>query len=284
MPLLKKEGKIKDVLLIFLFFSCHYSLDILLIKAWQLYYSMKCQRCNSTAVLYQKYSNAHLCKSHFIEDVERKIKRDIRKFKMIGRGEKIAVALSGGKDSVAMLFLLHKIFNNRPDLEFIAITIDEGIKEYRENTLEHAIKVTGELGITHITRSFEEEFDITLDNLIKKKNDAACTLCGVLRKNILNKTARELGADKIAIGHNLDDESQTILMNYMRGDIDRLKRMIPGSIQKGMVPRIKPLRSIPEKEVALYGFLNDLPVSLDECPYAVSALRMRYEIYLIIMK
>jgi uncharacterized protein (TIGR00269 family) len=89
----------------------------------------------------------------------------------------------------------------------------------------------------------------------------------------MNKAARELGANKIAIGHNLDDESQTILMNYLRGDMDRIRRMLPGSIQPGMVPRIKPLRSIPEKEVALYGFLNDLPVSMDECPYAGGALR-----------
>jgi uncharacterized protein (TIGR00269 family) len=234
---------------------------------------MKCQKCSKSAVLYQKYSNAHLCKSHFIEDVERKIKRDIRKFKMVGRGEKIAVALSGGKDSIALLYVLHKIFQNRPDLEFMAITIDEGIKSYRVQTLEHAIKLTNELRIKHTIRSFDEEFGTTMDVLVKKKEHAACTLCGVLRKNILNKAARELGADKLAIGHNLDDEAQTILMNYMRGDIDRLKRMLPGTIQPGMVPRIKPLRSIPEKEVALYGFLNDLPVSTDECPYASEALR-----------
>jgi len=234
---------------------------------------MKCQRCSKSAVIYQKYSNAHLCKSHFMEDVERKIKRDIRKFKMIGRGEKIAVALSGGKDSIALLYVLHKIFYDRPDLEFIAISIDEGIKGYREHTLEHATKLTGELGIRHIIRSFEDEFETSLDALTRNKENAACTLCGVLRKNILNKAARELCADKIVIGHNLDDESQTILMNYMRGDIDRLKRMLPGIVQKGMVPRIKPLRSIPEKEVALYGFLNNLPVSMDECPYAASALR-----------
>jgi uncharacterized protein (TIGR00269 family) len=95
----------------------------------------------------------------------------------------------------------------------------------------------------------------------------------VLRKNLLNKTARELGADKLAIGHNLDDESQTIMMNYLRGDMDRLKRMIPNAKQPGLVMRIKPLRSIPEKEVALYAFLNGLPVSMDECPYAGEALR-----------
>jgi uncharacterized protein (TIGR00269 family) len=234
---------------------------------------MKCQRCPKSAVIYQKYSNAHLCKSHFIEDVERKIKRDIRKFKMIGRGEKIVVALSGGKDSIALLYILHKIFKDRPDLEIIALTIDEGIKGYRANTLSHAIKLTNELGIAHTIRSFDDVFGTTMDALVIKKEHAACTLCGVLRKNILNKAARELCADKIAIGHNLDDESQTILMNYMRGDMDRLRRMLPGSIQPGMVPRIKPLRSIPEKEVALYGFLNDLPVSIDECPYAGDALR-----------
>jgi len=192
---------------------------------------------------------------------------------MVGKSEKIAVALSGGKDSITLLYVLHKIFQNRPDLEFMAITIDEGIKSYREQTLEHAIKLTNELGIKHTIRSFDEEFGTTMDVLVTKKEYAACTLCGVLRKNILNKAAREVGADKLAIGHNLDDEAQTILMNYMRGDIDRLKRMLPGTIQPGMVPRIKPLRSIPEKEVALYGFLNDLPLSTDECPYASEALR-----------
>ena len=234
---------------------------------------MKCQRCPKSAVIYQKYSNAHLCKSHFIEDVERKIKRDIRKFKMIGRGDRIVVALSGGKDSIALLYILHKIFKDRPDLEIIALTIDEGIKGYRANTLSHAIKLTNELGIAHTIRSFDDVFGTTMDDLVIKKEHAACTLCGVLRKNILNKAARELCADKIAIGHNLDDESQTILMNYMRGDMDRLQRMLPGLIQPGMIPRIKPLRSVPEKEVALYGFLNDLPVSMDECPYAGDALR-----------
>lgn len=234
---------------------------------------MKCQRCSKTAVHHQKYSNAHLCKSHFIEDVERKIKRDIRKFKMVERGDRIAVALSGGKDSIALLYVLHKIFNNRPDIEISAITIDEGIEGYRQKTIPYAVKLTKELEIPHVIRSFENEYGTTLDGLKEKKGHAACTLCGVLRKNLLNKAARELGATRLAIGHNLDDEAQTILMNYMRGDVDRMKRMLQDTVQPGMVLRIKPLRSIPEKEVALYGFLNDLPVSTDECPYAGEALR-----------
>ncbi len=234
---------------------------------------MKCQRCSKSAVIYQKYSNAHFCKPHFISDVERKIKRDIRKFRMVERGDRIAVALSGGKDSIVLLHVLHKIFRDRKDLELFAITIDEGINGYREHTLKHAIELTRDLGISHSMRSFREEFGVTLDELTHKKEHSACTLCGVLRKNLLNKAAREMGADKIAMGHNLDDEAQTILMNYLRGDMDRLKRMLPNVKQPGLVMRVKPLRSIPEKEVALYGFLNDLPVSTDECPYAGEALR-----------
>lgn len=234
---------------------------------------MKCQRCSKSAVIYQKYSNAHFCGTHFISDVERKIKRDIRKFRMVERGDRIVVALSGGKDSIVLLHLLHKIFNNRKDLELSAITIDEGIKGYREHTLEHAVNLTRHLDIPHTIKSFRDIFGTSLDELTRKKEHAACTLCGVLRKNLLNKTARELGADKLAMGHNLDDEAQTIMMNYLRGDMDRLKRMIPNVKQPNLVMRIKPLRSIPEKEVALYGFLNDLPVSLDECPYAGEALR-----------
>ncbi len=233
---------------------------------------MKCQRCAKTAVIFQKYSNAHLCKTHFIEDVERKIKRDIRKFKMVGRGERIAVALSGGKDSIALLYVLHKVFRNRPDIELSAITIDEGIRGYREKTIPYAVKLTKELEVPLVIRSFEDEYGMTLDGLKKIKETAACTLCGVLRKNLLNKAARELGVSKLALGHNLDDEAQTILMNYLRGDVDRMTRMT-GKMQPGMVLRIKPLRSIPEKEVALYAFLNNLPVSADECPYAGEALR-----------
>lgn len=192
---------------------------------------------------------------------------------MVEKGDRIAVALSGGKDSIALLYILHKTFKNRPDVELLAITIDEGIKGYREHTIKHAVKLTGELGILHAIKSFEKGFDTTLDMLTQKKQYAACTLCGVLRKNLLNRAARELGVNKLAVGHNLDDEAQTIMMNYLRGDMDRLQRMIPNVNQPGLVMRIKPLRSIPEKEVALYGFLNDLPVSTDECPYAGEALR-----------
>lgn len=234
---------------------------------------MKCDRCGSSAIIYQKYSGAHLCSRHFSEDVERKIKRDIRKHGMVRRGDRVAIALSGGKDSTVLTHVLHKIFSAREDIELVAVTIDEGIAGYREKTLSLAAGLTRSLGIPHTVRTFRDDFGKTLDELIAENRGGACTVCGVLRKKLLNKTARELGAQRLATGHNLDDGAQTVLMNYLRGDINWMMRLAPAGEEEGMVLRIKPLRSVPEKEVALYALTNELPMSLDECPYAHSALR-----------
>ena len=107
----------------------------------------------------------------------------------------------------------------------------------------------------------------------EKKEVGPCSYCGVLRKKILNTTARDIGATKLVIGHNLDDESQTIMLNHFRGDVERMVRFSALSEIDGFILRVKPLRKIPEKEVALYAYLNDLPMELTGCPYSFGALR-----------
>ena len=236
--------------------------------------NIKCMKCEKDAIIFQKYSGMHLCKKHFIEDVERKIKLTIRKHFKVNKNEIIAVALSGGKDSSVLLYMLNKIFSKRRDVELVAITIDEGITGYRAHTLKAAKELTGELGIRYIVRTFEDGFGTTLDELVSKERvKGACSYCGVLRKSLLNKTANEIGATKLATGHNLDDEAQTILLNHLRGDVERLVRLEPPRVLEGLVLRAKPLRNIPEKEVALYALVNNLPVDFSECPYAHEAMR-----------
>lgn len=233
---------------------------------------IKCCKCKKNAIIFQKYSGMHLCSTHLLEDIERKIKKSIRKNFTIDKNDNIAVALSGGKDSTVALFILNKIFSNRKDIALKAITIDEGIEGYRKNSLKLAKKFTKEIGIEHVIVSFKESYNITLDEITKMKQEQApCTFCGVFRKNLLNKTAMELNCTKLATGHNLDDESQTVFMNYLRGDILRLLR--GKRIKNGFVPRIKPLMEIPEREVALYAILNNLELDSSECPYAKFALR-----------
>ncbi len=187
---------------------------------------------------------------------------------MIEREERIAIAMSGGKDSVALAHILIELYGDRRDLEFHAITIDEGIEGYRPPTVKIAKKVTKDLGIPHHVVSFEREIGLTLDEMVKIGDKKPCTYCGVFRKYLLNKKAREIGADKLATGHNLDDETQTILLNFLQSDIERLARLIPSRVQKGLIMRIKPLRELYEKEIVTYALIEGLPISLEECPYS----------------
>ncbi len=230
------------------------------------------RKCPNPAIIHQKYSGLHLCEAHFVEDVERKAKKEIRKQWLIERGDKIAVALSGGKDSSALLYMLKKIFQPRSDLEFFAIAVDEGIKGFRSVTLKNAEKIAKELEVELRTFSFEREFGFTLDEIAAEGfEQAPCTFCGVLRRKIIETRAKELGATKVVTAHNLDDEVQTILINYIRGDIERLGRL--RGRRDEFVPRIKPLRGVPEKEVALYALVAGIAISTIHCPYAALSFR-----------
>jgi uncharacterized protein (TIGR00269 family) len=158
--------------------------------------------------------------------------------------------------------------------EVAAVTIDEGIKGYRDHSLPVARDNAEELEVEHLIVSFKDAYGATLDEIVKvakkkKSRQHPCTYCGVMRRSLLNKAARELGADKLATAHNLDDEAQAIMLNYVRGDFSRLHRLGPiYSPREGFVPRIKPMREIPEKEIALYALLKDIKVHLAVCPYA----------------
>ena len=122
--------------------------------------------------------------------------------------------------------------------------------------------------------SFKEEVGCSLDEMLKReRKEASCTYCGVFRRTLLNKKAREIGANKLATGHNLDDDAQVVLMNVLNGDVERLARLRPSRVQEGLVPRIKPLVDVPEREIALYAFLKKLPFYMGECPYARESLR-----------
>ncbi len=233
-----------------------------------------CDRCPGRAVIFQKYSGRHLCSRHFQEDVHRKAREVLRSYRIFGGPCRIAVAVSGGKDSSSLLVILHHLFGHREDVELLAVSIDEGIDGYRPKTLAAAAAVAGDLGVEHIIVSLQDEFGVTTDQLASGgRPQGPCSFCGVLRKGLLNKTARSLSADAVATGHNLDDEAQTVMLNYLKGDVDRLYRLRPKRAIAGMVPRIKPLRRVPEKEMGLYAILRAIPFETAACPYISRAMR-----------
>lgn len=231
---------------------------------------MLCSKCHRQAILYQRYSGLHLCKAHFVTDFEAKAKRAIRKHRWVVPNDRIAVALSGGKDSSALLYFLKKLLRERKDVSLSAITIDEGIRGYRDSRV--AAKIAESIGTELIVVSFEEMFGVTMDEVVSTRGDRqSCSYCGVLRRQCLNRIAKDHGITKLALGFNLDDEAQSVLMNVLRGDADRLFRA--SDPVEGLVARIRPFVYIPEREVALYAFLNVEGFEIGRCPYSLNALR-----------
>ena len=231
---------------------------------------MKCSRCKNKAVIELKYLGERLCAKHFSDLFERRVGRTIDKAKMLDRKkDKIAVGVSGGKDSLVLLYLLKRFHYN-----IVAVTIDEGIRGYRDHSLSFIKKFCRKHKIPWKTYSLKKEYGFTLDSIKNKK--LMCSYCGVLRRGMLNKKARQLGCTKVATGHNLDDETQMILMNLFRGELERLARAGPitGLIEDELfVPRVKPLRECSEREDVLYAVLHDIKYTDVECPYSRYAYR-----------
>ena len=205
---------------------------------------------------------------------------------MLKKGERVGLALSGGKDSMSLLYLL-KPLADEMKFELIALSVDEGIEGYRNKTLANARAACKKLGVKLIVKNFRKEIGITIDEVARKKRgerETLCTYCGVFRRWVLNKTARELKLDKLAVGHNLDDFAQTLFMNILRNEPFRLARFGPiGGISEDerFVPRIKPLFRAPEEETALYAKLRGIGARRKTCcPNVYEAFRRRVRVFL----
>ena len=241
-----------------------------------------CDVCKrQAAFFFRPYSGERLCRKCFTESIEEKVRATIAKYKMFNFDDKIAVAVSGGKDSISLLHVLAKIERDYPKASLVAITVDEGIKGYRDEALKIAAENCKKLGVEHYVTSFKELYGYTLDEIVKrlkkKKGEelTPCAYCGVMRRKALNMAARKLGADKLATAHTLDDEAQTFLLNIFHGDIMRIAREKPvtDEAHPKLVQKVKPFCEIPEKETALYAYIKKIKFQNTPCPYASEALR-----------
>jgi len=251
--------------------------------------SMDCDKCGRDAVMHAAYSGAHLCDEHFRASVEKRVRRRVREDGLLSAAatpedpETWVIGLSGGKDSVVLTQILHETFGRDPRVELVALSIHEGIEGYRDESLAACRELTADLDIRHEVVGYEEEFDVRMDDVAEEDpmDMAPCAYCGVFRRDLIEEYAEALGADKLLMGHNLDDEVETALMNLFEGDISQIAKHFDASLggfderheSTEFVPRAKPLRDVPEKEVALYAHLRDLPAHITECPHASEAYR-----------
>ncbi|MDR2204102.1 MAG: TIGR00269 family protein [Nitrososphaerota archaeon] len=241
-----------------------------------------CTVCSEQeSFFYRKYSGQKLCKKCFSKSVEAKVRSTITKYRMLEFNDQLAIAVSGGKDSLSLLHILVKLQKYRPKTVLTAVTVDEGIKGYRDEALAITVENCKKLEVPLHIVSFKDLFGLTLDELITKVRAKGqteltpCAYCGVLRRRAMNVAAREVNATKIATAHTLDDEMQTVLMNIFRGDTARLSKetSITSKVHPLLVRKIKPFCEIPENESALYAYVKKIPFQDTPCPYASDALR-----------
>ncbi|MGF7119557.1 TIGR00269 family protein [Methanobacterium oryzae] len=219
-------------------------------------------------------------KKEFNGYIRSNVRKTVKDYKLLEENEKIAVALSGGKDSILTLHMLNAL-KEEYNLDLVTITIDEGISGYRNEGVEVARENAKSLGIKLIEKSFSGEFNFKLDDIFSFYK-SACIPCGVFRRYLLNKTAYEVGASKIATGHNLDDEIQSFLMTFARADFKRFPKFGPklDTIHPKLIPRIKPLWNVPEKDVGTWAILNNIDVHFAECPYSHMSARSKIKEFL----
>ncbi|AQL42050.1 TIGR00269 family protein [Halorientalis sp. IM1011] len=266
---------------------------------------MDCDKCGDEAVMHAAYSGLHMCADHFCRSVETRTRRRVREDNLLPDDaspedpETWLIGLSGGKDSVVLTEILHDTFAQDPRVELVALTIHEGIEGYRDESLSACLDLTDDLDIRHELVTYEEEFDLRMDDVAvdDPMDMAPCAYCGVFRRDLLSKYAEEYDADKLLTGHNLDDEAQTALMNFFEGDVEQMAKHFDASLgafpsgddpadpsdrdgtptrvstDGPFVPRAKPLRDVPEKEIALYAQLKELPAHITECPHSSEAYR-----------
>jgi uncharacterized protein (TIGR00269 family) len=227
----------------------------------------QCTRCGEEAVIHREYEGRSLCREHFSIDVNKSVKSTIREWDMVESGDTIAVGLSGGKDSAVLLEQLVEIFGERPDIDVVAVAVHEGIDPYRDESIGAAEELCEDLDVELEIGRYSDYYDLKMDDVAGAGERGNCTYCGIMRRDLLNKLCREIDANKLAIGHNLDDEAQQVLMNTLKGDKSRMARMTEyQATHEKFAERIKPLRDVPEREIALYSKLHDLGV-IDVCPH-----------------
>jgi uncharacterized protein (TIGR00269 family) len=228
---------------------------------------VKCTICKKPAVIKLRHANLKLCPEHLVARVEKVVAETIKKFRMFTPEERVLVAVSGGKDSLALWGILNKL-GYRAD----GVYLDLGIAGYSGRSREFSEGFAAAHGLKLLVVRVEEELGAGIDGLVKVARGKACSLCGTVKRYLLNRVAYEGGYDVLLTGHNLDDEAATLLGNTLcweEGYLARQHPVLPG--EGKLVRRAKPLVFLSEREVAAYCVISGIAYIYEECPHAAGA-------------
>ncbi len=240
---------------------------------------MRCRKCQAKAVINMRQHKLALCKEHFLEWFVEQTERFIRKYRMFRRDERILVAVSGGKDSLALWDVLWRL-GYQADGLYIALGIDGGIGySSRSQELVEAFAQERDLKL-HIV-DVKGAYGASIPELARlthRGKGKPCSVCGLVKRHEMNRIAHEYGYDVLATGHNLDDEAAVLFGNTLNWQVGYLRRQGPVlPAEPGLARKVKPFFRFYERETAAYALLRGIRYIYDECPFAQGATSIYYK-------
>jgi tRNA-5-methyluridine54 2-sulfurtransferase len=241
---------------------------------------MKCKKCGQKAVFYMRQHKLALCKEHYLEWLPEQTERFIEKYRMFDRNSRVLVAVSGGKDSLSLWDILARL-GYQADGLYIGLGIDGGL-QYSDRSHQLSQDFAQKHGLKLHTVDVQEQHGETIPEIARRTTrgrSKPCAVCGLTKRHVMNRVARDEGYDVLVTGHNLDDEAAVLFGNTLNWSSGHLVRQGPvlEANQPGLVRKAKPLCRFYEREMAAYALLRGIEYIYDECPYAEGSKSIYYK-------
>ena len=234
---------------------------------------MKCRVCKSPGVIDLRRHNANFCAAHFLAHCEEQVRRTISHFEMFGHRHRVLVAVSGGKDSLALWDLLARL-----GYEVDGLYVGLGIGEYSDESGEYARAFAKRIDRPLLEIDLRDEYGFDVPGAAQATRRAPCSACGLSKRHVFDRAALEGGYDVLATGHNLDDEAAVLFGNVLRWNTEYLARQVPVLPERAGFPRkVKPLVRLAERETAAYCVLSGIDYQVEECPMAAGNRHLGYK-------
>jgi tRNA-5-methyluridine54 2-sulfurtransferase len=241
--------------------------------------TMICHRCKERASIRMRQHRLSFCKDHYIEWFVEQTERAIHKYHMLSRDERVLVAVSGGKDSLALWDVLWQL-NYPADGLYINLGIDSE-EDYSDESEQYSHEFAEARGLKLHVVNIEAEYGESVPKIArrnKRGKHKPCSACGLVKRHEMNRIARTMGYSVLATAHNLDDEVAILLGNVMMWQTDLLSRQSPVLDEsEGFSRKVKPFCRFYERETAAYTLLRGIPYIEEECPFAEGSKQLYYK-------
>lgn len=241
--------------------------------------SMICHKCKQRAVIRMRHHRLALCKEHYLEWFVDQTARAIHKYKMFSRDDRVLVAVSGGKDSLALWDVLWKLEYPADGL-YLNLGIDsqdDYSNESERYAREFAAMRSLQLQVVNVQALYGETIP-QMARRSRRGRDKPCAACGLIKRHEMNRVAHDLGYSVLATAHNLDDEVAILFGNVLNWQNELLSRQSPVlAAAEGFARKVKPFCRFYERETAAYSLLRGIPYIEEECPYSVGSKQLYYK-------